>query len=91
MYILMLLYVEHVSNAITHLKSEKSDNFEGLTSDNFRNGTHLLNVYMSLLFSIMLSHGTAPAGLLLPIMVPLIKNKRGNKCDSNNYKAGYCH
>ena len=28
--------VEHISNAITHLKSEKSDNFEGLTSDNFR-------------------------------------------------------
>ena len=70
--------VEHVSNAITHLKSEKSDNLEGLTSDNFRNGTHLLNVYISLLFSIMLSHGVAPAGLLLSTMVPLIKNKRGN-------------
>ena len=79
--------VEHVSNAITHLKSEKCDNFEGLTSDNFRNGTHLLNVYISLLFSIMLSHGTAPAGFLLSTMVPLIKNKRGNKCDSNNYRA----
>ena len=27
--------VEHVTNAIAHLKSEKSDNFEGLPSDNF--------------------------------------------------------
>ena len=79
--------VEHVSNAITHLKSEKSDNFEGQTSDYFRNGTHLLNVYIFLLFSTMLSHGTAPAGLLLSTMVPLIKNIRGNKCDSNNYRA----
>ena len=35
----------------------------------------------------MLSHGTAPAGLLLSTLVPLIKNKRGNKCDSNNYRA----
>ena len=77
--------VEHVYNAITHLKSEKSDNFEGITSDNFRNGTHLLNVYISLLFSIMLSHDTSPAGLLLSTIVPLIKNKRGNKCDTNNY------
>ena len=41
----------------------------------------------SLLFSVMLSHGTAPTGLLLSTMVPLIKNKRGNKCDSNNYGA----
>ena len=58
---------EHVSKAITHLKSEKNDNFEGLTSENFRNGTHLLYVNISLLFSIMLSHGTAPAGLFLSI------------------------
>ena len=35
----------------------------------------------------MLSHGTTPAGLLLSTMVLLIKNKRGNKCDSNNYRA----
>ena len=49
--------VEHVTNAISHLKSEKNDNFEGLSSDNFKNGTHLLNVYISLLFSTMLSHG----------------------------------
>ena len=35
----------------------------------------------------MLSHGIAPAGLLLSNMVPLIMNKRGNKCDSNNYRA----
>ena len=56
---------KHFTNAITHLKSEKNDNFEGLSSDNFKNGTHLLNVYISLLFSTMLSHGTAPVGLLL--------------------------
>ena len=79
--------VEHVTNAISHLKSEKNDNFEGLSSDNFKNGTHLLNVYISLLFSTMLSHGTTPAGLLLSTLVSLIKNKRGNKCDSNNYRA----
>ena len=36
----MILLVEHVTNAITYLKSEKDDNFEGLSSDNFKNGTH---------------------------------------------------
>ena len=55
--------VEHVTNAITHLKSEKKDSFEGLSSDSFKNGTHLLNVYISLLFSTMLSQGITPAGL----------------------------
>ena len=39
------------------------------------------------MFSSILVRGTAPAGLLLFILVPLIKNKRGNKCHSNNYRA----
>ena len=35
----------------------------------------------------MLSHGVAPTGLLLSIMVPVPKDKRGSKSDSNNYRA----
>ena len=82
------IYVELVSNAINHLKLDKNDCIDRLSSDNFKNGTHLLNnVYISLLFSSMLVHGTAPARLLLSTLVPLIQHKRGNKCDSNNYRA----
>ena len=106
------VYVELVSNAISHLDFDKNDCVDGLSSNNLRNGTHLLNVYISLLFSSMLVHGTAPAVLLLSTLVPLIvvfycfslpignkslmllinyllliKNKRGNKSDSNNYRA----
>ena len=62
-------------NAINHLKLDKNDGIDGLSSDNFKNDTHLLSVYISLLFSSMLIHGTAPAGLLLSALVPLIKNK----------------
>ena len=69
------IYVELVSNAINHLKLDKNDCVDGLSSNNFKNGTHLLNVFISLLFSSMLVHGTAPAGLLLSTLVPLIKIK----------------
>ena len=36
----------------------------------------------------MLTHSVAPAGLLLSTLVPIPKNKRGNKSDSisNNYR-----
>ena len=81
------IHVELVSNAINHLKLDKNDCVDGLSSNNLKNVTHLLNVFISLLFSSMLVHGTAPAGLLLSTLVPLLKNKRGNKCDSNNYRA----
>ena len=35
----------------------------------------------------MLSHSVAPTGLLLSTMVPVPKDKRGSKSDSNNYRA----
>ena len=67
------IYVKLVSNAIIHLKLDKNDCIDGLSSDNFKNHTHFLNVYISLLFPSMLVHGTAPAGLLLSTLVLLIK------------------
>ena len=67
------IYVELVYNAINHSKLNKNDCVDGLSSNNFKNGTHLLIIYISLLFSSMLVYGTAPAGLLLSTLVPLIK------------------
>ena len=31
-------------------------------------------------------HGVPPAGLLMSSLVPIPKNKRSNKCDSDNYR-----
>ena len=64
----------------------QSDCIDGIFFDNFMNGTELLISYISVLFSMMLTHGVAPQGLWLSTLVPIPKNKRGNKCDSNNYR-----
>ena len=54
----------------------------------YKNRIYLLSVYISLLFFSMSStYGNALTGLLLPTLVPLITNRRRNKCDSNNYRA----
>ena len=55
------------------LKSGKSDCIDGILSDNFKNGTPRLFTLISLLFTGMLTHGIAPAGLLLSISVPIPK------------------
>ena len=34
----------------------------------------------------MLMHGVPPAGILISSLVPIPKNKRGNKCDSESYR-----
>ena len=59
-------YVTHdqVQCAI-NIKLRKSDCIDGMFSDNFKNGTTKLIIYISLLFSSMLTHRVAPGGLLL--------------------------
>ena len=39
-----------------------------------------------ILFTSMLIHGVSPGDLLLSTLIPIPKNKRGNKCNSNNYR-----
>ena len=76
-----------VQSAINKIKPGKSDCTDGMLSDNLMNGTLKLNMFISELFSAMLIHGVAPGGLLLSTLVPVPKNKRGSKTDSNNYRA----
>ena len=79
--------VDQLQNAIDNLKSSTSDCTDQLFSDHFINGTLRFFTLISLLFTSMLSHGVAPTGLLLSTMVPVPKDKRGSKSDSNNYRA----
>ena len=79
--------VQQIKCAISKMQSGKSDSIEQLSSDNFKNGTHMLNVYISLLFTCMLTHGIPPSGLLLSTIIPIPKNNRGNMSDSSNYRA----
>ena len=76
-----------VQSAINKNKPGKSDCTDGMLSDNLMNGTLKLNMIISVLFSAMLIQGVAPGGLLLSTLVPIPKNKRGSKTDSNNYRA----
>ena len=78
--------VEYITNAVAHLKSEKKNNFETLSSEVFINGIHLLNVYGFSPWYHTVRTATACV-LLSTINYPLIKNKIGNKSDSNNYRA----
>ena len=45
-----------VTGAVKHMKTGKSDGFDGLTSDYLKHGSPLLFDYLSLLFTCMLHH-----------------------------------
>ena len=76
-----------VQSTINKIKPGKSDCIDGMLSDNLTNGILKLNMFISVLFSAMLTHGVAPGGLLLSTLVSIPQYKRRNKADSNNYRA----
>lgn len=76
-----------ISNAISHLKSGKSDGSEGLFSDHFINGTHRFYVLLALLYTCILTHGFSPDSMILGTMIPIPKDKKKSLCDSSNYRS----
>ena len=78
--------VSEVKAAVEMLKNDKKEE-NGLNSNHIKYGTDRLFVIITLLFNSMLSHGIAPEELLLGTMTPLIKNSRGKKHCSDNYRA----
>ena len=78
--------VQEVKEAISKLKQGKKEE-NGLYSNHFKLGTERLFVMITLLFNCILTHGIAPDELLLGTMIPLIKNSRGNKQCSDNYRS----
>ena len=73
--------------AVDHLKSGKRDGFEGLCSDHFINGTKRLYVFLSIIFTLFLSHGFTPDSLISGTMIPIPKDKKKYFCSSSNYRA----
>ena len=78
--------VQNVKDGINKLKLGKKEE-NGLYSNHFIYGSDRLLVVISLLFNSMLIHGIAPDDLLLGTMIPLIKNSRESKQNSDNYRA----
>ena len=80
------LAVKDLKEAIEDLKKDKKDE-TGLSTNHVKNGTHKLNIVLSMLFNAMLRHGVAPESLLHGTMLPLVKDRRGKLQDSGNYRA----
>ena len=78
--------VNEIKAAVDMLKYGKKEE-NGLNTNHIKYGTDRLFVIIALLFNCMLSHGMAPDDLLLGTMIPLIKDNRGKKQCSDNYRA----
>ena len=78
---------EIVKMYIGKLNSGKDDDDIGFKSDHIINGTHRLNVLLSLLFNSMISHGYTPTVLLKSTIVSIPKDNKASLSNSDNYRG----
>ena len=76
---------EIVRTCISKLNSGKDDGDIGFKSDHILNGTHRLNVLLSLLFYTMISHVYTPTVLLKSTIVSIPSDNKASLSHSDNY------
>ena len=76
-----------ISEAISHIKHNKSDGVFNILSDNFINAPDIVSSHLAILLQTCLSHGYTPKCLLLSSLVPIPKERLGDLTTSNNYRG----
>ena len=79
--------VSDVCEAIRKLKSGKSDGVVSNFSNYIIHGTSMSEIYLSLIFNSLVSHGVVSNNMLIGTIIPLPKNKRESLNKSSNYRA----
>ena len=75
-----------VKEALKSAKLGKACVHAGLAAEHFIFADGSICVYLSMLYSSMLSHGYLPEEFMKSCIVPLIKNKTGDTSDKGNYR-----
>ena len=76
-----------VGEAISRIKNNKTDPLFLFNSDCFKNAPLILCEQLSKLFRMYLIHGHISSVLIVLTLIPLIKDKLGDICSSNNYRS----
>jgi hypothetical protein len=75
-----------IVSVIKELKNGKASGRDGLQSEHFKYGSDKLNVLLCLLFNCMVLHGYVCEGLMDTILIPIVKDKKGNIASKDNYR-----
>ena len=73
-----------IADAVAHIKQDKTDPIFNFSSDCFKDAP---NDQLAAIFRGFLLHGQISSVKLLAILVPIVKDKLGNICSSDNYRS----
>ena len=76
-----------IADAVAHIKQDKTDPIFNFSSDCFKNAPGILYDQLVAIFRGLLLHGHISSVLLLATSVPIVKDKLGNICSSDNYRS----
>ncbi|CAG9124587.1 unnamed protein product [Plutella xylostella] len=77
---------KEVCMAIKSMSRGKSPGHDGLSIEHLQHaGPHLPRT-LAMLYNLCIAHSYLPAEMLKTVVVPIVKNKTGDKCDKNNYR-----
>jgi hypothetical protein len=77
---------ENVNVAIKKLKKGKSPGCDNLQSEHYIFASNKLSVLLCIVFNCMIIHSYVPEALLDTIIVPLVKGKKEDIMDKDNYR-----
>jgi hypothetical protein len=77
---------DNILDAIKVLKSGKSSGKDGLRAEAFKHANKSIVVYLCIFFNAVICHGYIPRDLMDTIIVPIVKDKKGNLESKDNYR-----
>ena len=76
-----------IADDVAHIKQDKTDPIFNFSSDCFKNAPGILYDQLAAISRGFLLHGHISSVLLLATLVPIVKDKLGNICSSDNYRS----
>ena len=82
-----IISLDTTIDAVFSMKQGKSSDDDGIQSEHFQNAPLILFIKLTSLFNFMLAHSYVPSHFRFGTIIPIIKDKRGNAGDVNNYRG----
>ena len=77
---------DEIASVIKDLKNGKACGRDRLQSEHFKYGSDKLSVLLCLLFNAMIIHGYLCEGLMDTVLIPIVKDKKGDISCKDNYR-----
>ena len=81
------VYPSEVVRSCRMLKLKKSAGADAIEAEHLKYGGFELAIHMSIAFSAFLRHSFIPSQWLESYIVPIVKDKKGDSCNPNNYRG----